>query len=293
MDQLTPDFYGQNRWNPFPFTGPLDAFTSAVVDAAITVPGGYQGAAITLQVFDPAGHLRILAGGSVIIDTTVPVSVTVFGAYTVWEARTTEGQISLAFLTASVPPGVFSGTYEFVPSVVSYGPSELVVAVSSGSTEVAGPGEDLSLLSGSNVSLTYTTDAAGNSEITISAAFDSTLPCTPTTVTNLRSLKTINGVSPNANGDFRLAGRGIWMVEKVPGSDIVRITNTGFACCDCENYLEFFELLRDTSVRLEAPGDTIVKAQDSYKQLIAYVRFMLNTTVVGGVLPGETDRIAG
>lgn len=293
MDQLTPDFYGQNRWNAYPFTGPLDAFTSAVVDAAVTVPGGLQGEQITLQVFNPAGNMRVRAGTTVIVETTDPIAVTTFGAYTVWEARTAEGQVSLVFLTANVPPGVVSGTYEFIPSVVSYGPSELVMAVSSGSTEVAGPGEDLTLASGSNVALSYATDAAGNPEITFAAAFDSTLPCTPSTFVSSRRIKTINGVPPNANGDFMLVGKGIWMVEKVPGSKTVRITNTGAPCCDCEDYLAFFELIRATSDGMGVSSETIVKAQDAYKQLLAYVRFMLNAPVVGGVLPGETDRIAG
>lgn len=293
MDQLTPDFYGQNRWSAYPFTGPLDAFTSAVVDAAITVPGGSQGEQVTLEVFDPAGHLRVRAGTALVVNTTDPVAVTVFGAYTVWEARTSEGQVSVVFLTANVPPGVFSGTYEFIPSVISYGPVELVTSVSSGATEIAGPGEDLMLLDGSNVGIAYALDTAGNPEITISGAFDATEPCAPSTITNLRAVKTINGVPPNTNGDFFFAGKGIWMVEKIPGAKTLRISNTGSACCDCADYTAFFELIRATSNGMDTSADTVVKAQDAYKQLIAYVRFMLNAPVVGGVLPGESNRIAG
>lgn len=292
MDQLTPDFYGQNRWTPYPFTGPLDAFTSAVVDAAVTVPGSAQGEMVTLEAFDPAGHLQLRAGTSVIISLSDPVAITVFGAYTIWEARTSEAQLSLTFLTASTPPGVASAAYEFIPSVVSYGPTELVLGVSSGGVEVAGPGDDLTLLDGGNVVLSYAADIAGNPEITVAGEFDTTQPCTPSTITNLRAVKTINGVPPNANGDFIFTGKGIWMVEKVPGAKVIRISNTGSACCDCSDYLAFFELIRTTSSGMDASAENVVKAQDAYKQLIAYVRFMLNAPVVGGVLPGETDRIA-
>lgn len=292
MDQLTPDFYGQNHWNAFPFTGPLDNFTSSIVDAAITVPGEAQGEKVILQAFNLVGAMKVVAGATTIVDVSDPVAITIFGAYTVWEARTAEGQVSLVFLTISPPPNVAGGTYEFIPSAVSYGPAELVLAVSSGASEVAGPGEDLTLLDGSNVELSYDTDSVGNPEITITAEFDSTQPCTPTTVTNARAIKTINGVPPNANGDFTFVGKGIWMVEKTPGSDVVRITNTGVSCCDCADYLAFFEIIRGTSDGMGEAAGTIVKAQDAYKQLIAYVRFMLNAPVVGGVLPGEIDRIA-
>lgn len=293
MDQLTPDFYGQNRWNAFPFLGPLDAFTSAIVDAAVTAPGGAQGEPVILEIFDPAGHLQVRAGTVPVVALTDPVAITVFGAYTIWEARTAEGQVSLVFLTTSGPPGVPSGAYEFVPSVISYGPTELVLGVSTGGTEVVGPGEDLTLLDGGNVVLSYATDASGNPEITVTGEFDASQPCVPSTITNLRAVKTINGVHPNANGDFLFTGKGIWMVEKVPGSKTIRISNTGTACCDCEDYLAFFELIRTTSGGMGTAAENVVKAQDAYKQLIAYVRFMLNAPVVGGVLPGETDRIAG
>lgn len=292
MDQLTPDFYGQNKWSPYPFTGPLDAFTSAVVDAAVTVPGAAQGEAAVLEIFDPAGRLQVRAGATVVVALTDPIAVTTFGAYTVWEARTAEGQVSLVFLTASVPPGA-AGSYEFVPTVVSYGPAEILMGVSSGATEVAGPGDDLTLDSGGNVALTYTLDTGGNPEITVTGEFDASQPCTPSSVTNLRSVKTINGVRPNANGDFIFVGKGIWMVEKVPGAKTIRISNTGSACCDCSDYTAFFELIRATSDGMGTSAGNVVKAQDAYKQLIAYVRFMLNAPVVGGVLPGENDRIAG
>ena len=40
------------------------------------------------------------------------------------------------------------------------------------------------------------------------------------------------------------------------------------------------------------PKDNLELVQDAYKQLLAYIRFLLQTQSIGGVLPGETNRLA-
>lgn len=292
-DQLTPDFYGANRWNPYPFTGPHDDFTAAVIDASISTARGQQGLAVTLTDFSISGHIEVKVGTETLVALTDIAGVSSFGDYDIWEFLVAEGQVTLVLLRAAISSMVFTGPYEFVPGVISYGPEELVLSMVVDTTEAAGPGENLTLLRGPNINFEVETDPlTGNSTITVNAAFDPTQPCSPESIVRLPGIRTINGVPPDSNGNFFLGAKGIWLVGKVPGAKELRVSNIGAACCDCQDYEEFFELLRGVVEGLQTPKDNLELVQDAYKQLLAYIRFLLQTQSIGGVLPGETNRLA-
>lgn len=291
-DQLTNQFLSEASRSPYPFAGPADPFTLAIVDASVTtsVPGDI----VLLTDFNPVtGRFAVSAASTVIVALTDPTVRTVFGAYTVLEAVTAQGQVALSFLTANAPPAVTGAVYEFVPKVVTYGSAELLTSVFSGTTEVVTVGGILTLVASANMDLVTTVDSNGNAVVTINAEFDSALPCQEAgIVTHVSEITTVNGVAPDSNGNLTLNGKGVWLVEKIPSVSALRLTTIGAPCCDCPDYVTTFENMRVVASDLKNVWIKVREAQSAYQQQLAYVRFLLQAPIVGSVLPGETDRIA-
>ncbi len=290
MSQFTTDFLSQNKHIAYPFVGPATAFNRPFVDASVST--ALSGGRVVLRSWDPLGHFVVYVDSVLLVGPTDLVTKTTFGAYSIWESSSDRGQVTLVFLTATPPPAQLSCNYEFVPHVVTYGAGNDLIAVVAKSQEIAGPGQVAGIVAGPNMDAETTTDSNGNATVVLSAAFDTAKPCGSFIPATVPFISTINKIQPDKNGNFVFVGKGIFLVEKVPGTNALRLTSVGRECCSCSDYAAVFEIMRKLVGELGPINDTLSKAQSSYLQQLAYVRFLLQSPIVGSVLPGEDDRIA-
>lgn len=297
-DQVTPDFYTSNEGTAYPFVGPSDSFTRPFVDASVTLPPGTPVGDVILSRFDlPAGFFEIKAGSEIVIPYGTPVAVTTFGSYVIWEARTAETQAVLVFGAGAAIPVVTSGTYVFQERAVSLGAGRELYVAALGQ-EIAGPGRTLKLADGSYVTLDAEVTETGDTVLTINADF-AVIPgvpipeCKPTDVVAANNgISTVNGIAPNSQGNLTILGDGVYVVDKVPGEAKLLVTNVGEACCDCPDYITFYGSMKTVVISMSDVSTELLKAQDSYKQLLAFARFLLLAPVAGSAAPGDTGRIA-
>lgn len=292
MGAVEPDFWGASAHTAYPFVGPYDLTTAAAIDAAVSVAGAYQGLPVKLTylLIDPAGSpkLELACGSTVLIPRTAAVVSTPWGAYDVLTAATDEAAVTLVVDRTAV---LYDGSgYEFVPHVVSYA-GVGVESVAAESSELAGPGQAAYVVPGSNVQLAVSHAFTQSPVVTVSAAYVPEDACSPTVVRLRRAIKTINGAGGDATRDFRLRGKGTVLVNN--GSGSVSLQNVGRPCCDCADYVEVFERLRQSHARLATVRGLYDEMVGAYKKLLNYVKFLLRSPIVGTVDPNDgADHIA-
>jgi hypothetical protein len=288
---FTPNFYTSNEGTDYPFLGPSDDFSRPFVDALVVLPPGVSLGDTRLTRWDPSGSFEITSGGTVVIPFGNPVAVTTFGDYVIWESRTETTQATLVFAASAVLPTVVAGAYMFQDRAVSFSAGRELY-VSALGQEIAGPGGTLRMASGAHTALAAEVTPGGDTVVTISAEFQETADCADTEVVRNDYLGSINGTRPNGAGNFSLLGSSTYTVDKKPTLPALLITNIAEPCCDCPDYIRFYGSLDTTTLNMEDVAQELIKAQDAYKQLLAYTRFLLQAQIAGGADPADTDRIA-
>jgi len=291
MTAVTPEFYGASRWSAYPFTGPYDTVTSAVIDAQISVPGSYQGQAVKMTRFintesSPPG-IELTCGGVIIFPLSTPVVQSSWGDYLIWTGITESVAITLV-IVAGADPVVYNGSgYEFVTHCVSYSAFSTVEAIGSTGYEVAGPGQDAVLQAGSHVSFAVTGATTASPTVTITAQYNPSGPCVPTVLSRQRSIKSINGVSANSKGDIKLRGKSTFIVDNITSGVMLR--NVGQPCCDCADYVEVFNLIKAAHADLLEIKESYEEALTAYSQLLNYTKFLLRSPIVGTIDSDSPD----
>ena len=287
------DFYASNAGTSYPFGGPADAFTRNFVDAVVSLPDGVPNEEAVLTKWSPTGGMEVKVGDTTVIPFDAPVTAQVFGDYVIHEARTPTAQVTLVFAAGAQIPEVTSGAYAFQGNAVSRATAAPFYFVVDGQ-EIAGPGQPLQLAAGANMSIEGADFAGASSEILLGAAFknDGAPQRLDGFLEEAPAISTINGISPDKHGNFFIEGAGTYVVGRTPGTFGVTVTNVGEPCCDCPDYIAVHSGLDETTQRLDVVAKELSKAQDAYRQLLAYARFLLQAPIVGGVGPGEEDRVA-
>jgi hypothetical protein len=290
-DQVTFNFYSSNEGTQYPFEGPSDAFSRPFVDAQVSVLSADAVEDVVLTQWDLQGAFEVKSGAQMLIPLGTPVSQVFFGDYCIWEARTTAASVTLVFVANAPPVSMVTSSYVFQERAVTRGSAgELYIAVDG--VEVAGPGSTLQLKSGPNVYLSTAPRDSGDATVTFTARFNKANGCNNTQIEKLPYVFTINDISPDANGNFMLHGEGTYLINKLPGKRALEVTNFGTPCCDCQDYTALYDTMRTVATNYNDIALEILKSQDAYRQLLAYVRFLLQSPVVGGVGADDVDRIA-
>lgn len=283
-----PDFYGANIHTPYPFVGPYDQVTACIVDAQIVISGATPGTQVLLtrfrRVVDLTPLVEISTQDGVVISGTVVVSS--FGDYTIWQVAQGSSQATLV-VASSGPDLDYTGAgYEFIPHVISNQDSAVVEAVEAAAVTVAPSGTALTLRAGSNISFSVDTSGA-DSVVVVTAERRQDGPCTPPELRSAAYISRINGQGPDATGDLKLRGAGIWVVDRTTGG--LKLLNVGKECCACEDYAELFRRLLVTNERLAVTRDWVVNNQYRYRVLLEYVKFLLRHQIVGGIDPADPN----
>ena len=288
---VSPDFYGANRFTAYPFTREHEPFTHAFIDAQIAVENPYVGTDIRLvyALIDGGSprKVEIVSNSTILISRDDAVTVEVLGAYEVLTVAGDHGQATIV-----IKPDEVSGEYDdstgllFIEYVLGgIGGGELT-AVHSDSVEVAGPGQLLSLVLGANMGAEIVSGV-----LVLSAQYRDDGPCTPVIAPTNSGILTINGLSPNSEGNFQISPQSgnVVLIDNYPELRKISVLNTGKACCDCDDYVRFFDFAVTSHERLLSVRSWTLSNQTRYTAFNNYLKFLMRMEIVDGDLDGDWE----
>lgn len=285
---VSPDFYGANQLAPYPFVYELQPFTRAIVDASVTIKNEYVGQAIRVVylVRSDGGppQVEIKADTDILIARTQPVVSQVFGAYEIWTVSGDHGYATFV-VDVSEDLGVYDDAngLELIEFVINAKGGDEVTAIQALSTEVAGPGQILTIELGSHMEA----EISGQ-RLTLHARYRADGPCVPKPKTNI-GLYFINGEGPDEEGNYQFEGGSTFIVDNMPEDNGIRVLNTASPCCDCVDYERLFNYEVTTHERLEKIRAWLLSNQTRYTGLNNYMKFQLRAPIIDTNLTGNWE----